>query len=85
MPAKNPRVSVVLERPLYESIRHLAKTDGISISLKVRDLLKEALDTYEDSYLLEVAQERAKTWNRAKALTTEQIWRKLGLEKRRKA
>ncbi|MFN3476353.1 MAG: ribbon-helix-helix domain-containing protein [Candidatus Methylomirabilales bacterium] len=36
MPAKNPRVNVVLEKPLYEALRRLAKQDGVSLSLRPR-------------------------------------------------
>jgi hypothetical protein len=28
MPARNPRVNVVLEKPLYEAVDHLAKEEG---------------------------------------------------------
>jgi predicted DNA-binding ribbon-helix-helix protein len=38
MPTKNPRVNVVLEKPLYRTIEHIAKRDGVSMSLKVRIL-----------------------------------------------
>jgi predicted DNA-binding ribbon-helix-helix protein len=47
MPTKNPRINVVLERPLYKSIKRLAKRDGVSLSIKVRDLVKEALESEE--------------------------------------
>ena len=38
MPTTNPRVNVVLEEPVYEGLRRWAKRDGVSLSLKVRDL-----------------------------------------------
>ena len=44
MPAKNPRINVVFEKPRYNSIKRLARRDGVSLSLKVRDLVKEALE-----------------------------------------
>jgi hypothetical protein len=43
MPAKNPRVNVVLGKSLYDSIRRLAAQEEISLSLKIRDLMKDAL------------------------------------------
>ncbi|HZX14040.1 MAG TPA: antitoxin, RHH family protein, partial [Thermodesulfobacteriota bacterium] len=61
MPARNPRINVVLEKPLYESIRRIAKKEGISISLKARDLLREALEIYEDRLLESITSEREKT------------------------
>jgi hypothetical protein len=74
MPAKNPRVNVVLERPLYESVRRLAAKEEISLSLKIRDLVKEALETHEDIVLAEVAEERQKTFRRARGLSHKQVW-----------
>jgi predicted DNA-binding protein len=74
MPAKNPRVSVVLDKPLYQRIEYLAKREGISISLKMRDLVKEAVDLEEDIALSTFAEQREQTFKEAEALTHEQIW-----------
>ncbi|MGH7890551.1 MAG: antitoxin, RHH family protein [Thermodesulfobacteriota bacterium] len=74
MPAKNPRINVVLEKPLYEALRRIAKKEGISISLKARDLLRDALEVHEDTVLDNIASEREKTFDRKKALTHDQIW-----------
>ncbi len=74
MPTKNPRVNVVLERPLYESVRRLADKEEISLSLKIRDLVKEALEAQEDAALAEFAKEREKTFSRSRALTHKQVW-----------
>lgn len=74
MPAKNPRVNVVLEKPLYKSVEFLAKKDGISLSLKVRDLIKEALEIEEDIALSLFAEKREKTFSRATALKHNEVW-----------
>lgn len=74
MPTRNPRVNVVLEEPLYEGLRRWAKRDGVSLSLKVRDLVKAALEDEEDQELVRLAEERERTFDRAKALTHAQIW-----------
>ncbi len=74
MPAKNPRVNVVLEAPLYEAVGRLAKKEGVSLSLKVRDLVREAVELYEDEYLVTVATEREKTFVRSKALSHGHVW-----------
>ena len=58
MPTKNPRINVVLEKPLYDNIERLAKKDGVSLSLKVRDLVKEALELQEDIALSNLAEKR---------------------------
>ena len=74
MPAKNPRVNVVLEKPLYESVRRLAAKEEISLSLKIRDLVKEALEAQEDSALAEFAEEREKTFRRSRRMSHKQAW-----------
>jgi hypothetical protein len=74
VPAKNPRINVVLEKPLYDSIERLAKEDGVSLSLKVRDLVKEALEIEEDIALSAFAEQREKTLKKSKALKHEEVW-----------
>jgi len=74
MPAKNPRINVVLEKPLYKNIERLAERDGVSLSLKVRDLVKEALEIEEDIGLSKLVETREKTFNRKKALKHDEVW-----------
>jgi plasmid stability protein len=74
MPSTNPRVNVVLEEPVYEGLRRWAKRDGVSLSLKVRDLVKDALEAEEDRTLASLAQDREQTFDRKKALTHTQTW-----------
>jgi len=74
MPAKNPRVNVVLERPLYDALGRIARRDGASLSTKARDLLRDALETYEDLGLARIAEERERTLDRSSALTHDQVW-----------
>ena len=74
MPTKQPRVNVVLERPLYEALSRLAHRDGVSLSLKARDLLREALEIEEDVVLARFAGEREHSFDRKKALTHPQAW-----------
>lgn len=74
MPTKNPRVNVVLEEPLYEGLQRWAKREGVSLSLKVRDLVRQALEAEEDRVLVRLAEERERAFNRPKALTHAQVW-----------
>lgn len=74
MPTTNPRVNVVLDEPLYQSLRRWAKRDGISLSLKVRDLVKDALDIEEDQVLADIADRRMATFDRKTSKTHSQIW-----------
>jgi hypothetical protein len=74
MPTKNPRINVVLEKPLYNNVERLAERDGVSLSLKVRDLVKEALEIEEDIGLSKLVENREKTFNRKKSLKHEEVW-----------
>lgn len=74
MPTKNPRIHVVLEKPLYESVRRLAAKEDVSLSLKIRDLVKKALEVEEDAVLDKFAEEREKTFRRSKGLSHKQVW-----------
>jgi plasmid stability protein len=83
MPAENARVTVVLERPLYDALNWLARGEGASLSTKARDLLRNALETHEDRVLAEIAVERERTFDRSKTLTHNAIWRRSPKSKRR--
>lgn len=74
MPTKNPRVNVVLEKPLYDRVRKLARKEQISLSLKIRDLVREALEAQEDEELGKFAEERAQTFQRDQALRHQEVW-----------
>ena len=75
MPAKNPRINVVLEQPLYREVQFLAKNDGVSMSTKVRDLLKEVIETQEDIYLARIADRRLESGNVPIWLSHEETWK----------
>ena len=74
MPSKNPRINVVLDDNLYKNIQFLAETDGVSLSAKVKDLIKEALEVQEDLYLASFAEEREKIWDKSTTRTHDEIW-----------
>lgn len=74
MPTKNPRINVVLERPLYSALHDLAKDEGVSLSLLMRDLVKEALELREDRALADFASEREQNFDRRNAMSHEDVW-----------
>lgn len=74
MPTKNPRINVSVEKSIYSIIETLAKEKGISISMVTRDLIKEALEIYEDVYLADFAEEREKTFDKDRSLSHEEVW-----------
>jgi metal-responsive CopG/Arc/MetJ family transcriptional regulator len=74
MPTTKPRINVILEEPLYETVEQLAERDGMSLSLKVRDLVKEALEIREDIALTYLAEERDETFRKSKSLRHDEVW-----------
>ena len=74
MPTKNARVNVVLEKPLYTVVSEYAKKQGVSKSMIVRDLIKEALELREDLALAEFAEMRETTTGASKALDHKEVW-----------
>ncbi len=82
MPTTNLRINVVLEEPVYEGLRRWAKRDGVSLSLKVRDLVKDALEAEEDRAFADVAKDREETLDRSKAMRHSQMWAYLKLSRR---
>lgn len=74
MPTESPRINVVLEKPLCQAIERLASRDGISLSLKVRDLVREALEVEEDVALASLAEARERRLPKAHTLRHEEVW-----------
>ena len=74
MATKMPRLNVVLEPPVYFAIVQMAKREGVSLSLKARDLIKEALEFCEDIYWTKQAQTRERTFSRKEALSHKRVW-----------
>ena len=74
MPTTKSRINVILEDPLYETIEQLAERDGVSLSMKVRDLVKEALEIREDIALTSFAEKREKTFRKSKSLKHDEVW-----------
>jgi predicted DNA-binding protein len=75
VPAKNPRVNIVVEPPLYSMMHDLATSEGVSMSTIARDLIREAIDLREDVALASVADTRMKTFDRKVALSHEDVWK----------
>ena len=74
MPAKNPRVNIVVEPLLFSVMHDLASEQGVSMSTLARDLIREAIDLREDVALAAFADTRMKTFDRKTALSHEDVW-----------
>ena len=58
MPTKNPRLNVVLDDKLYETIEKIAKQERKSMSVVAKELMEDALEKHEDMLLSEMAMKR---------------------------
>ena len=76
MTTKNPRIHLVLEKPLYDQIGSLASRNHLSLSSQVRDLLLGAIETQEDGYLGKVAEQRSESYDTKKAVSHDKFWKK---------
>lgn len=75
MPSTLPRISTVVEPPVYKALEKLAKKDGVSLSQKTRDLLLEALELFEDSVWEARVRERMKRGG--KFIPHDKFWREV--------
>lgn len=78
MPTTLPRISTVVERPIYEAVAMLAKKDGVSLSQKARDLLLEALELIEDTGLEAIVEQRRK--NPGKSVPLAEVKRRFRIK-----
>jgi metal-responsive CopG/Arc/MetJ family transcriptional regulator len=74
MPTKNARVNVVMEKPLYSAVNEIAKARGLSMSMAVRDLIREAIELQEDQALAGFAENRETSLKERQSLSHEEVW-----------
>ena len=74
MSTRNLKINTALEPPLYEWVKESATAQGISISLKLRDIIQQAYELSEDLYWTRAGEERLATFNKKEALTHAQVW-----------
>jgi len=73
---QNQKILMVLEPNMKDVIKDIAKTNQVSMSSVCRDLIREALEIYEDKYWNNIASERDKNFNWNKAISHNKIWGK---------
>jgi len=78
MPSMLPRISAVVEQPIYDALAALAKRDKMSLSQKARDLLLEALELSEDAGLEAIVARRRR--NRAPSISHAELKRRLKIK-----
>lgn len=76
MATKMPRLNVVMEQPIYFAVVELARRDGVSLSLKARELIKQAIEFCEDIHWSRQASLREKSLRHRKTLSHKAVWGK---------
>ncbi len=74
MPAKNPRITAVVDRGLVAWLREKATREGISVSLVVRDLLMRVRNDEDERYWAAAGEERLDTFSRDEAQGHDEVW-----------
>jgi hypothetical protein len=74
MPAKNPRVSAVVDKALMKWLRSKADDQGISVSLIVRDILMRVRDEEEERYWAAAGEERLESFSRGEGVEHDDAW-----------
>jgi hypothetical protein len=73
VPAKNPRISTVVDRGLLRWLKDRADREGISISLVVRDILRRVRDEDEERYWAAAGEERLETFSLDEAVSHDDV------------
>ena len=74
MTTKHPRIHVMVEEPIYQTIHALAADEGVSISALTHSLIREALELREDAVLANLADAREQSLNRNQLLSHTEAW-----------
>ena len=80
MVARNPRLMVVLEPPLYQWIKQTARKQGLSLSLLIRDLIKDAYSDEEDRFWSQEGEKRLASFSRKSAVSHAELKKRFGIK-----
>lgn len=73
MPTTLPRVHVTFEKPIYNALRELAKSQNLHLSAFIHKLVVSALSLAEDLAFVDIAEERLKTFRRDDAISSQDL------------
>ena len=74
MPTKNPRINIVVDEELYNTLKEIAKQRRESVSSLAKKYIEIGLSIAEDIGLSKLAEERLNSFSPEKALSHEEIW-----------
>ncbi len=75
MPAKNPRLSAVVDTALMRWLRSKADDQGISVSLIVRDILMRVRDEEEERFWAAAGADRLESFSSGEAIVHDDAWK----------
>jgi hypothetical protein len=74
MPAKNPRLTAVVDPSVLAWLKRRARAEGISVALVVRDILMRVRDEDEEAYWSAAGEQRLTSFIREEAVPHEKAW-----------
>ena len=75
MATKKPRLLVTLEPALYAKVKSLSKTNGTTLSMTARDLIRESVDEIGDLGLTVMAERREKSTKVWRWISHKEAWK----------
>ena len=72
---KNIRLFVTLEPTLYANVKSLSKTNGTTLSMAARDLIRGGCEVIEDRGLIELAARRETSMRGRRWLRHDEVWK----------
>jgi hypothetical protein len=75
MPAKNPRLTAVVDPSIMTWLKRRATAQGTSVSLLVRDLLVRVRDEDEEAFWAAAGERRLASFVRDEAVEHEKAWK----------
>lgn len=75
MPTKKPRLIVTLEPSLYKKVKAMSKTNGTTLSMTARDLIREACEDIEELGLGALARKRLKAAGKVRWTKHDEAWK----------
>lgn len=75
MATKKPRLLVTLEPALYEKVKSLSKSNGTTLSMAARELIRDGVEEIEDLGLTVMAERREKSVKIRRWLGHKEVWK----------
>ena len=75
MATKKPRLLVTLEPALYAKVKSLSKTNGTTLSMTARDLIREGVEDIEDLGLAIMAERRERATKGQRWISHKEAWK----------